>query len=340
MAAQRLEKGWCQSLRKAIMASMKRGGSVKTEHLREFATLAGLGNFHVAAEVLFISQPTLSNHMRTLEDELGFSLFDRDKGNELTAPGSLFLDAAQTALAVLDGSMEDCRALVTAQEDAIDPVRLAVFIPHSEVHGALATDYGGSYVFCPFHMGQPHFYDFVRGQADIACTYQLERFPSLRAEADRLGLQHANLGRTPCSFAMKATHPLAAGPLTREGLRGAQFAILSSVEFGYWKSLISAFLGPDAGASFHPFFVDTTDNLRAFDLGDMILVSPTYMVREFFACREGYVSFDAVDGEELCMPRSVVWRQREERPLVEKIVARLRQVLDDGGVEGGDARPL
>lgn len=306
---------------------------MKTEHLREFVALAASGNFHVAADRLFISQPTLSNHMRALEGELGFSLFDRERDNELTAPGSLFLDAAQTALAVLGGAVEDCRALVAAQEAVVEPVRLAVFIPHSEVHGALAADYGGSYVFCPFHMGRPHLYDFAQDRADIACTYQLERFPSLRAEAERLGLRHADLGRMPCSFAMKATHPLAQGPLTREGLRKAQFAILSSVEFGYWKSLISAFLGSDADARFRPFFVDTTDNLRAFDLEDMILVSPDYMVREFFASREGYVSFDTVDGETLCMPRSIVWRPQEDRPLIEEIVARLRQVLDDGGDE-------
>lgn len=313
---------------------------MRTEHLREFVTLAGLGNFHVAADELFISQPTLSNHMRTLEDELGFSLFDRERGNELTAPGSLFLDAAQTALALLDGSVKDCRALVAAQEDAIDPVRLAVFIPHDEVHGALAADYGGSYVFCPFHIGRPHLYDFVQGQADIACTYRLERFPSLKAEADRLGLRHADLGRTPCAFAMRATHPLAGGPLTREGLREARFAVLSSVEFGYWKSLISALLGPDVNASFHPFFVDTIDNLRAFDLGDMVLVSPTYMIREFFACREGYVSFDEVDGEKLYMPCSVVWRQQEDRPLVEEVVMRLRCALNDeeGKREGAQSR--
>lgn len=309
---------------------------MKTEHLREFATLAALGNFHVAAEALFISQPTLSNHVRALEGELGFPLFDRERGNELTAPGSLFLDAAQTALATLDGAVADCRSLVAAQAAAVDPVRIAVFIPHSDVHGALAADYGGTYVFCPYHMGRPHLYDFAQGRADIACTYQLERFPALAAEAERLGLRHADLGRTPCSFAMKTTHPLAAGPLTREGLRNAQFAVLSSVEFGYWKSLVSAFLGPDADAGFHPFFVDTTDNLRAFDLGDMILVSPTYMVREFFAYRDGYTAFDTVDGEALYMPRSIVWRPSEDRPLVEEVVARLRQALDDGS--GGAIR--
>ena len=101
------------------------------------------------------------------------------------------------------------------------------------------------------------------------------------------------------------------------------------MEFGYWKSLVSEFLGPGVQAEFQPFLVDTPDNLRVFDLDDMILVSPRSMVREFFACRDEYVSRDTVDGQPLYMPCGVVWRSQADRPLVDEMVARLRQVLGD-----------
>lgn len=310
--------------------TLREGMIMKTEYLREFVALAALGNFHLAAKHLFISQPTLSNHVRALEQELGFPLFDRERGNELTAPGSLFLDAAQAALASLDEAIGDCRKLSQAIQGEVQPVRIAAFVPHDDVRSALGDAYEGAYVFCEYHMGRPHFYEFAHDRADIACTYRLDRFPALKAEAVRLNLHHAPLGAMPCSFAMRTSHPLALGPLTRQGLKGARFAVLSSVEFGYWKSLVSEFLGPDVRVEFQPFPVDTPDNLRVFDLDDMILVSPKAMVQEFFACRDEYVSHDTVDGQALYMPCSVAWRSRPDRPLVGEMVAKLRQAFEEG----------
>ncbi len=60
-------------------------------------------------EKLFVSQPTLSNHIKALEQELGFELFDRSRDNELTDEGALLLDAAQSALLIIDSTLEECR---------------------------------------------------------------------------------------------------------------------------------------------------------------------------------------------------------------------------------------
>ncbi|MEG2628836.1 MAG: LysR family transcriptional regulator [Raoultibacter sp.] len=82
---------------------------MKIEVLREFVALAHYGSFHATAESLFISQPSLSNHIKTLELEIGFELFDRSHGNELTAAGSIFFDTAQSALTLIDTTLEACR---------------------------------------------------------------------------------------------------------------------------------------------------------------------------------------------------------------------------------------
>jgi len=48
-----------------------------TRILREFLVLAQTENFLEASDLLYISQPTLSRHIMSLEDELGVPLFER-----------------------------------------------------------------------------------------------------------------------------------------------------------------------------------------------------------------------------------------------------------------------
>jgi LysR family transcriptional regulator, transcription activator of glutamate synthase operon len=47
------------------------------DHLREFVVLAQTGNFMEAADLLYVSQSTLSKHIKNIEEELGVPLFDR-----------------------------------------------------------------------------------------------------------------------------------------------------------------------------------------------------------------------------------------------------------------------
>lgn len=50
---------------------------MEINYLREFVILAQTGNFMEAAEALYISQSTLSKHIKSIEAELGVPLFDR-----------------------------------------------------------------------------------------------------------------------------------------------------------------------------------------------------------------------------------------------------------------------
>ena len=68
-----------------------------------FQKVARLENYHYAAEELYVSQPSLSRSMASLENELGVALFEKKgRGVNLTKAGRLFLEYAEQIL-------EDCK---------------------------------------------------------------------------------------------------------------------------------------------------------------------------------------------------------------------------------------
>src|SRR5262249_43436138 len=75
--------------------------SVDLRQLEIFVKVAELGSFSKAAEALYLTQPTISEHIRTLEDELGVRLLDRlGRGAAVTRAGQLLLSYAGRMLAL------------------------------------------------------------------------------------------------------------------------------------------------------------------------------------------------------------------------------------------------
>ncbi len=69
--------------------------------LEVFAKVAELGSFSRAAEALFLTQPTISEHIRALEEEVGITLLDRlGRGTRPTPAGQLLLGYVQRILAL------------------------------------------------------------------------------------------------------------------------------------------------------------------------------------------------------------------------------------------------
>lgn len=67
-----------------------------------FLTVCEMGTINAAARKLYISQQSLSEHMRKLENELGLQLFHRDTPLTLTEAGRCFQTAAADILNALD----------------------------------------------------------------------------------------------------------------------------------------------------------------------------------------------------------------------------------------------
>lgn len=68
---------------------------MELQYLKEFVTLAEVGNYLTAADSLCISQSSLSRHIKSLEEELGLPLFHRStRSISLSEFGKIFLPYA------------------------------------------------------------------------------------------------------------------------------------------------------------------------------------------------------------------------------------------------------
>ena len=103
---------------------------MELRELRSFCTAAKLRSVSLAAERLGIGQPTVTTHIKKLEEELGVVLFDRVRRPiRLTAPGAALSELAEPLLDGIDGL-----AVRTSNVEDLVAVRVAAtydIIPHT-----------------------------------------------------------------------------------------------------------------------------------------------------------------------------------------------------------------
>ena len=99
---------------------------MELHQLRYFCAVAEAGSFSRAAEQSHVSQPSLSQQIMKLEDELGARLFDRlGRSVRLTETGQTFLPRARAVLRELEAARGD----VAEQKDSVGGVVTIGVIP-------------------------------------------------------------------------------------------------------------------------------------------------------------------------------------------------------------------
>lgn len=150
---------------------------MELNYLYEFITLANRKNFHAAANVLGISQPTLTNHIKKLESDLNATLFDRDTRNiDLNEFGETFYPYAvsltemyENAVLAINAKRRTSNTVLTV---AIEPQYelgriLRFFSSYREAHPDTVIEFTNA--------SQTHAYNFLRsGRCDIAILPQEE----------------------------------------------------------------------------------------------------------------------------------------------------------------------
>jgi DNA-binding transcriptional LysR family regulator len=83
---------------------------VELRHLRYLVAIVDAGTFTQAAERMFVTQPTLSQQIRRLEEMVGTPLLDRRRdGVRLTDAGSILLEESRTVLSLIEHGVRRSR---------------------------------------------------------------------------------------------------------------------------------------------------------------------------------------------------------------------------------------
>lgn len=92
--------------------------------LRILKAVAMQQSFKKAATLLYLSQPSLSKHIRILEMSLGVKLINRETNKiSLTRNGAVFLKYSERILALCE---ESCRALAKSEKDTQEELRIGI----------------------------------------------------------------------------------------------------------------------------------------------------------------------------------------------------------------------
>lgn len=103
---------------------------MELRHLRYFITVAEELNFSKAALKLFTAQPSLSQQIKDLEEDVGVKLLNRTKRKvELTEEGAVFLEQARLTLAQADKAIAMARQVSQAKQQML---RIG-FVPVAEM---------------------------------------------------------------------------------------------------------------------------------------------------------------------------------------------------------------
>jgi len=117
--------GMEQALVESPAAGAGAPAGIELRHLRYLVALADAGSFTQAAERVFITQSTLSQQIRRLEEFVGAPLLQRRReGLRLTPAGSVLLDASRTVLSLVDHEVSRTR-----QAAGLGRPRLRMVIP-------------------------------------------------------------------------------------------------------------------------------------------------------------------------------------------------------------------
>lgn len=182
---------------------------MKFEQLRYVFTIYQTGSISRAAKELFLSQPNISNAVKSLEAELGFQIFERtvnglvftEKGLDLVYHAQLILEEAEriTGLSTQDNGMTF--RLLSSRYTPVEDAFVKLF-KENEEQSQIRMEIQDCGQFEAIEL-------LSKRQADIAFLISSDICsPSMKSELKRKKLQYHHLHVLQCNVNLSVNHPL------------------------------------------------------------------------------------------------------------------------------------
>jgi LysR family transcriptional regulator, carnitine catabolism transcriptional activator len=177
---------------------------ISLEDLQTFVSVANLGGIGRAARHLHLSQPSVSNRIRRLEEKLAVRLLDRsERGVHLTERGR---QLHQQAVETLLGLNELLQTFHSESTDAKRPIRLAIAVPMAQFKlPYLVNAFQEANPGVVVQMFEHLFSEAVDALLSGRCDFALMTCDALPDTLDR-----EILVRDETALVVSRTHPLAA----------------------------------------------------------------------------------------------------------------------------------
>lgn len=290
--------------------------------LRYFVAVAEQLHFSRAAERLHLDQPTLSRHVRRLEQKLGVELLERTTRTvALTPAGQVLLNKARETLAAADAAVDATQRAAAGEigalrvgmmaQVAID-LRTAAFRAFQQRYPEVGLR-PMSYPFADPSCG------LVSGETDVAFVWLPVEHPAIASEL---------LFEEPRLFVLAEDHPLAAkSGLGLEDVDDESFFRLAGMTDDPFVAAWNDFwqLQPRPDGRRRPTGAEVASEEEWLDgLVRGLAISTTALSAPIFYPWPG-VTYVAAEGIPPA-PVAVAWRRDRTSPLVENFVNLVREL--------------
>lgn len=307
-----------QSLAKAIPRCIAGSERLELRELRYFVSVARSGNFGRAAQELKVSQPTLSNQIRKLEEELGTQLLVRHaRGVTPTAAGVCLLERLDTIMHLLSAPLRpDAEPAMRGAVSLAMPAEAAPLLAPALVEHFRARWPGIALDIKEGASGTLEAW-LLNGSVDIAVVQDPAELDELEIEpvlCESLGLVAAPRSHVAGSDAPIALRELGELPL-----------ILPRGQHWIWRRLASA--AHRRGVRVEPAFqadsLALTKEMVRSMLGCTVL--PSVAVRDELA--RGTLVFRPIEHPSLSATHAIAFRRTATEPLIRQFGGVIRDVM-------------
>lgn len=296
---------------------------MNSKQLQYVLVLAREGSFSQAAEILHISQPSLSQYIKKIENKIGLELFDRTNGDvRITDAGRVYIEASRKILDI-EHQMENAFADLAANKKGAliigtSPYRSAVMMPL--IAKRFQAMYPGMHLIVREGTTTELVEGLEHGEFDLALTmlpFDTRRFCFKKVVDEELLL--AVPGKYPLlSSQVLSNRKYSAIHLA--GLDGQQMVMLTDTQF-MQKQLEALRL--DYHLSIRPAAVvkSLEAQIQMVKAGVGMALVPSGIER---FCENGEVTFYSFVEELPCREVVVVWRREQK---LSKVAEELKAVI-------------